>query len=288
MKAIILAAGKGTRLKPLTYGIPKPLLPVKGKPIVDWVIGNILTSKDIDEIIVAIAGFTSEEFSERVMSHTHGICIENYLKNLNYGRKIKTIPTPQRETAGDLKFVLDEIGLKSGTVIVAYGDNLTKVDMSKLLKYHEDCKKKLGISGTVLLFEVPEKDVNRFGIAKTKKVDGFDLIETFIEKPKISEAPSRLANAGYYVLEVEDIFDMLTKERIKVEQSLFPALAKKGKLAGYVEKIPFWIDIGTLEAYEEANKLAHENLIIPPSISNNEAAISNLSAEQFTNGDKNE
>ncbi len=263
VKAIILAAGKGTRLQPLTFGIPKPLLPVKGKPMIEWVIRSIL-SKKIDEIIVGVPGTTGEDIQDRVLSHIHGICIDAYLKNMNFGCKIKTVPTTQRETGGDLRYILEETHMKKGKIIVVYGDNLTSFNVDQLLDYHDKCKAELDISGTVVLFEAPENELHRFGIAKIKKVKGFDLIENFIEKPTIQQAPSRFASAGYYVLEVEEIFDMLSREKIKVEHSLFPALASQDKLAGFITKLPYWIDISTLESYELANKLAHENLIIPP------------------------
>jgi mannose-1-phosphate guanylyltransferase len=268
MKAIILAAGKGTRLRPLTYGIPKPLLPVNGRPVIDWVIRNVLTCDDVDEIFVAIPGTIGTDFHERVLSHTHGICVDSYLKNLDYRLPIRTVPTPQRETAGDLLHVLMENDLKKGTILVAYGDNLTHVNLKPMLNYHRRMKKKLGISATVLLFEVPEKDVDRFGIAKIKDVGGFKLIDKFIEKPGIKDAPSRLANAGYYIFDIEDILDLFPKEKVKMEQSIFPILASRNKLAAFVCKLPFWIDIGTIEAYEEANKMAHESLIIPPPLPN--------------------
>lgn len=264
MKAIILAAGRGTRLYPLTYGIPKPLLPIKGTPMIDWVIRSIL-NKRIDEIIVGISGTIGENTEERVLSHIHGICIDSYLKNLNYDCRIRTVPTPQRETGGDLRYILEEIHMKKGRIIVVYGDNLTEFDVDKLLDYHERCKEELGIAGTVVLFEAPENELHRFGIAKLKNVKGFDLITSFIEKPTQQEAPSRLANAGYYVLEVDEVFDMLPRERIKTEHSIFPVLASQNKLAGFVTKLPYWIDISTLEAYNVANRMAHDNLIIPPS-----------------------
>ena len=263
VKAIILAGGKGTRLRPLTYGIPKPLLPIKGTPMVEWIIRSI-ASPQIDEVIVGVSGTVGEDIQERVLSHIHGICIESYLRNVNYGFKIRTIPTPMRETAGDLRYILEETGMKKGRIIVAYGDNLTQVNIEELLKYHENAKNQLGAVGTVVLFEAPEQDVSRFGIAKLKEVNGINLIEHFIEKPALSQAPSRFANAGYYVLDVEEIFDMLSREKIKVEHSLFPALASQNKLAGFITKLPYWIDISTLEAYDKANRIMHDNLIIPP------------------------
>src|SRR3989338_1085487 len=161
MKAIILAAGKGTRLQPLTYGIPKPLLPIKGRPMIDWVIRSILSYDRIDEIIIAISGTTGDDLHERILSHTHGICIDSYVKNLGYNCNIRTIPTPQRETSGDLKFVLEEANIRKDKVLVVYGDNLTSFDVGKMDEYHDECRKELGIASTVLLFEAPEKDVSR-------------------------------------------------------------------------------------------------------------------------------
>ncbi|MFH0832246.1 MAG: NDP-sugar synthase [Candidatus Aenigmatarchaeota archaeon] len=267
MKAIILAAGRGTRLRPLTYGIPKPLLPVKGTPMIDWVIRSI-SSEKIEEIIVGTSGTIGENMEERVLSHIHGICIDSYLKNQTYDCKIRTVPTLQRETGGDLRYILEEINMKKGKIIVVYGDNLTSFNIDKLLDYHEKCKNELGIAGTVVLFESPESDVNRFGIAKLKNVKGFDLVTSFIEKPSLQEAPSRYASAGYYILEVDEVFDMLPHEKVKVEHSVFPVLASQNKLAGYITKLPYWIDISTLEAYITANKMAHDGLIIPPSLPN--------------------
>jgi NDP-sugar pyrophosphorylase family protein len=271
VKAIILAAGKGTRLRPLTYGVPKPLLPVKGRPIIDWVIRNILTNRDTEEILIGISGTAGNDLHERILTHTHGICIDSYIKNVNHNCPIRTVLTPQRETAGDLLHILEESGIRKGRILVAYGDNLTTFDMNQMVNYHTRCREKLGISGTVLLFEVPERDVNRFGIAKLRNVEGFNLIEEFVEKPKLEEAPSRFANAGYYIFETEDIINLFPRERIKVENSIFPELAKQGKLAACVVKLPFWLDIGTLQAYEEANQLAHESLIIPPPVPNDDS-----------------
>lgn len=274
MKAIILAAGKGTRLRPLTYGIPKPLLPVKGKPMLDWVMGSIM-HKDLEEIIVAVPGTTGEGAQDRILSHIQGIAVDTYLRNLDFGISIRTIPTPMRETAGDLRFVLEEIGMHKGKVIVVYGDNLTSFDFDQMIKYHDRCKKELGTSCTVLLFEAPENELNRFGIAKIKQVNDLNLIEYFIEKPTLQQAPSKYASAGYYIIDVEEVFDILPRTKVKVEHSVFPQLAAEGKLAGFITKLPYWIDISTLEAYNLANKLAHENLILAPPITENKNGNNN-------------
>lgn len=267
MKAIILAAGKGTRLRPLTYGIPKPLLPVKGRPMIDWVIRSL--GKSVDEIIVGVSGSTGADAEERTLSHIHGICLDSYLKRKDYGCPVRTIPTPQRETAGDLTYILEETGIKDGMIIVVYGDNLTDFDLTKMVDYHEKCRQQNGTVATVLLFEAPKNELHRFGIAKLKKQKGFNIIEEFVEKPE--NPPSNFASGGYYILDVKDILKYLPKERIKVENSLFPKLAKQGKLAGFISDLPFWLDISTLQAYEEANRMAHEkNFILPPPIGGRE------------------
>jgi len=263
MKAIILAAGHGTRLRPLTYGIPKPLLPVKGKPMLDWILRSVL-HKEIDEIIVAIPGTVGNNVEDRILSHIHGISIDTYLRNLNLDMNIKTIPTPMRETGGDLRFVLEESDISKGKIVVVYGDNLTSFDFDQMVGYHNRCREELGVYGTILLFEAPEQELHRFGIAKINKVKDFDLIEYFIEKPDIMQAPSRLANGGYYILEVDDVFNMLPKGKAKVEHSLFPQLASENRLAGFISKLPFWVDISTMEAYNLANQLAYDNLILAP------------------------
>jgi mannose-1-phosphate guanylyltransferase len=269
MKAIILAAGKGTRLRPLTYGVPKPLLPLNGRPMLDWVIRSVLSGKRIDEIFVGISGTSGKELHERILSHTHGICIDSYLKNMDYGVPVNTVTTPQRETAGDILHILQENGITEGPVLVAYGDNLTSFDIGKMMEYHARCRESMGVSATVLLFEAPEDEVHRFGIADVKNSSGFTLINSFVEKPKKEDAPSRLANGGYYILEIGDIMNIFPREKIKVEQSIFPELARQGKLAGFVTRLPFWLDISTIEAYQEASKMAHEGMIIAPPLPEN-------------------
>lgn len=240
MKAVILAAGKGTRMKPLTYGIPKPLLPVGGKPVVDYVIDNLMTAHgEISEIFVAVSYM--REVIESYLSHTP----RDHLK-------IETVTTLGWETGGDLHAVVVEKGI-SEPVVVAYGDNVTNLNIGEMVKFH----KKSGKLATIALFRVPFEDVDRFGIAE---VAG-DLVTSFIEKPPKKEAKSNLANAGYYILEPQ-LLERIPHKKVKIEHVLFPSLAKEGQLGAFIYNPSYWLDIGTIDAYRKANRMIEG--ILPP------------------------
>jgi len=143
MKAIILAAGEGKRLRPLTYGIPKPLLPVGGRPVIDYVIDNIKKCGEIDKVYIAV-------------SHMKDT-LESYLRNNEYGGlEIEPVTTLGWETGGDLKAVLIHAGINDEPVLVCYGDNITTVDTAQLVDAH---KKNEGAYATLSLFGVPQEDV---------------------------------------------------------------------------------------------------------------------------------
>lgn len=238
MKGIILAGGKGTRLQPLTYAIPKPMLPVGGKPVIDYAIANLKTNKAIDKIYLGV-------------SHMSEV-MEHYFEHVNYGVPIELVSTPAWETGGDLKTIVNEKHVNE-PVVVAYGDLVAQLDVGKMIEFH----KKTGKLATLALFEVPEADAKRFGIAEVKD----DLVTKFVEKPQPGTIKSTLANAGYYILE-PDALKQLEFEKAKVEDKLFPKLVSEGQLAGYTVKMPYWLDIGTVESYRKANRLI-EGIIAP-------------------------
>jgi mannose-1-phosphate guanylyltransferase len=241
LKAIILAAGKGVRLRPLTYGIPKPLLPVGGKPVIDFVIDNLRTCKEIDSIYVGV-------------SHMQNM-ISSYLVHTPRDKVlVETISTLCWETGGDIKAIAVEKDLNE-TIVVAYGDNVTKLNVDKLVKVH----RKMGKSATVALFRVPWNEVQRFGVAKVDR----GIVTDFVEKPERGKALSNIANVGYYVLE-PDVISRIPYGKVKMESELFPKLADEGELAGLVYTLKYWLDIGTLDAYRKANRMI-EGILPPPS-----------------------
>ena len=242
MKALILAAGEGKRLRPLTYAIPKPLLPVAGIPTIEYVIRNLEAVPEITEIYVGISHLEDN--------------IKKYFANRTFRVPVKTVHTECLETGGDLK-ILAKAANVTETFFACNGDNITEINLSEALKLHKEKKAK----GTVVLFKVPKEDVSRFGIGK---VESNGMVSKFIEKPSLESAPSQLAHTGYAILEPETI-DMIPEGSSRVEKVVFEKLAEQKKLYAYVSNPPHWIDIGTYESYLEANKIILQKKgIIPP------------------------
>ena len=241
MKAIVLAAGEGSRLRPLTYAIPKPLLPVAGKPVIDYVLDNLLKCKEIDEVIVAVSHMAQ-----------HEAALKNYLYNTRDSVEVRVVPTMGWGSGGDLKIVATECGIKD-TFVVAYGDVVTDIDVSSLVKAHN----KNAAPVTMALFEVPYKDIGKFGAVA---MEG-DKVVKFVEKPKETDAPSNTANACYFVME-PDVLEHIPHGKTKLEADTFPKLAQANKLRGVKCTPSMWVDVGTLKSYLRANKMAE--LLLPP------------------------
>lgn len=241
MKAIVLAAGEGRRLRPLTYGIPKPLLPVGGRPVIDYVLDNLEKCPEIDTAYIAVSHMKST--------------IESYLSHAGRGGlALETVSANGWETGGDLKTVIAHRGLGREPVLVCYGDNVTNIDVGALVASHAGNP---DANATLSLFEVPAEDAPRFGIAELSG----KKITRFVEKPAPGTVDSRLANAGYFVLEPSALLEA-EEEKFKIEKEYFPKWAEAGKLCGQVQELHMWIDIGTAEAYRHANRLVEE--ILPP------------------------
>lgn len=224
-KALILAGGKGTRMRPFTYEMPKPMIPVKGKPLVQHII-ELCRKHDIREIILSI-GYLGDKIREHFGDGAHlGVDIKYVEEREEMG------------TAGPLNLARD---LLDGPFLMFNGDVISNIDLADFISFHTDKK---GLA-TIALTQV--EDTSAFGVARLKG----DRIVGFIEKPKKGEQ-SKLINAGVYLLEPE-VLDYMPKGKAMIETDVFPKLSNEGNLYGY----PFdgqWFDTGTPEAYERAIK----------------------------------
>ncbi len=226
LKAVILCGGKGERMRPITYEMPKPLLPVQGKPILQHIL-DLLTKYDIRDVTFAV-GHLKEK-------------IRNYFGDgLNYGIRASYVEEDNPlGTAGPLKFFEGRV---NETFIVSNGDELKDIDIDEMLLRHKRNK----AFATIALSEV--KNPNAYGVAR---LDGEKILE-FVEKPTIGNEPSKFINAGFYFLEPE-IFKFIPDGFAMLERDVFPKVAKEGKLYGYKFKGQ-WFDTGNLERYEIAIK----------------------------------
>lgn len=227
MKAIILAGGLGTRLRPLTYEIPKPLIPIHGKPLIYHLI-NLFRKYGINEIILAI-GHMADIIQKQIKPGS------DYGFNINY-----VIEEEPLGTAGCLNLLKNKL---TETFAMTNGDELKDFDIKEMIDFH----KNTGGLATIALLEV--EDPSKYGVARLKE----NKILEFIEKPKKEEAPSNLINSGFYILEPEIIDLIKDKKFAMMETDIFPVLAKQGKLFGYKFKGQ-WFDTGTFERYEKAIK----------------------------------
>lgn len=217
VKAVLLVGGMGTRLRPLTYRIPKPLVPVVGKPLIMHVIDSI--PAEVDEVIVPIS------YKKEMM--------EDYLKRNRPKRKVTLVDEPDPlGTGGAVGNVRDRI---DGQFLVINGDSIASLDIARFIKFHRSKKAFASIS----LW--PVDDPTPYGVVDLEK-DG--RIRRFQEKPKKDEAFSNLINAGAYALEHE-ILDYIGKGFVSMERDVFPKILDKGMYGMRFEG--YWIDCGRRE-----------------------------------------
>lgn len=219
MKAIVLAGGEGTRLKPLTYKRPKPLMPVAGRPCIDYVIRSLVAS-GFQEIITTTA-YLSDTL---IKSIGDGV---GYNASILY-----SFEANPAGTAGAVRRVANFV---DDTFVVAMGDILADVDFRALYDFH---RRKGGVV-TIALTEV--EDPTQYGIVG---LDAKGRIQKFKEKPTKEAAFSKLANAGIYVCEPEILDFIPADQKFDFSKDLFPKLMSKG-LALYGQRLEgVWMDIG--------------------------------------------
>ena len=227
MKALVLAGGFATRLRPLSCSRPKTLFPLANQPLIDYTLQN-LAEGGVDTIILSV--YYMAENIVRYLGPT------KYDMGILYSREQRPLGK-----GGGIKNA--EYMLNGEPFIVINGDIITDLDLRRLISFHEE---KGGLA-TIALYQVT--DPSRYG---SVELDREGRITRFVEKPEPGMAPSNLINAGIYVLEPEVLEYMPSEKRFDTEVEVFPILAQERKLFGF-EFHGYWTDIGVPEEYLNAN-----------------------------------
>jgi NDP-sugar pyrophosphorylase family protein len=228
VKALVLAGGFGTRLRPLSCTRPKLLFPVGDQPQIDWTLKN-LNQAGVETVIMAV-NYMAEALV-RYLGPT------KYDLGIIYSREQRPLGT-----GGPIRKARDL--LNGEPFIVLNGDIISDVDYKRLIEYH---KQKGGLA-TVVLVHV--EDPTRYGAVE---LDWEGKIVKFVEKPEPGKAPSNLINAGIYILDPK-VFDYIPEGRkVSIEREVFPVLAEEKKLFGF-ESQGFWVDVGIPDDYLKANR----------------------------------
>jgi mannose-1-phosphate guanylyltransferase len=225
VQALVLAGGEGTRLRPLTYTTPKPVMPLAGRPFLSFML-DWTRSHSVDEVILS-CGFMSD-------------AVKLVLGDIYDGMRLRyVIEEEPLGTAGPVRLAHDE-GLLEERLLVLNGDVLTDIDLTAELEQHA----RTGARATLALY--PVEDTSSYGVVPTAE-DG--QVEAFIEKGG-GDAPTNRINAGAYVIERELVESIPPGRPVSFEREVFPSLVGEG-LYGY-DAAGYWIDIGTPERYLEA------------------------------------
>jgi mannose-1-phosphate guanylyltransferase len=229
MRAVVLVGGFGTRLRPLTYSVPKPMLPVGHLPIIERLVANLVRG-GVTDVTLAL-GFKPEPFLE---AFPDGTCAG---AQLHYAVE----PEPL-DTAGAIRFAAEAAGIDE-TFVVVNGDVLTDLDIATLVDFH----RARGAEATLHLIAVP--DPSAFGVVA---LDDVGRVERFVEKPPPGIEPSNLVNAGTYVLEPSVLGRIPTGRKVSIERETFPAIVADGGVFAMATD-DYWIDTGKPELYLAAN-----------------------------------
>src|SRR3954462_412823 len=230
MKAILLAGGKGTRLRPLTIHTPKPIVPIFERPFLHYQLDLLKRVPEIDEVILSL-NCQPRRIEEPLGAGRAAALAIRYVVE----------PAPLG-TAGAVRYAGESL---HESVVVFNGDVLTNVDLNAVLALHRERKAK----ATIVL--TPVDNPTAYGLVETA-ADG--NIQRFLENPNPDEITCDTINAGIYVLE-PDTFDRIPRDTPwSIERSFFPSLIERHEtFVAYVEP-GYWIDIGTPEKYMQVHR----------------------------------
>jgi len=231
MKAILLAGGKGSRLRPLTLHTPKPIVPIFDRPFLQYQIDLLRQVPEIDEIVLSL------NYQPRRIEEVFG-------DGSDLGLHLRYVvePTPLG-TGGAIKFAAGES--RGEPIVVFNGDVFTAVDLPAVIALHRERKAK----ATIVL--TPVDNPTAYGLVET---DAAGNVLRFLEKPSPDQIVCDTINAGIYVLE-PDTLDRIPKDEVySIERGYFPSLVQNGEtFVAYIYR-GYWIDIGTPEKYRQAHR----------------------------------
>lgn len=231
MKAILLAGGKGTRLRPLTLHTPKPIVPIFDRPFLRYQIDLLRQIPEIDEIVLSL------NYQPRRIEEVFG-------DGSDLGVHISYVVEPSPlGTGGAIKFAAGDY--RGEPLIVFNGDVFTSVDLPAVLTLHRERR----ATATIVL--TPVDNPTAYGLVET---DADGNVRDFLEKPTADQIRCDTINAGIYVLEPESLDRIPADTVYSIERGYFPSLvADKSTFVAYVYR-GYWIDIGTPEKYRQAHR----------------------------------
>ena len=238
MKAMILAAGKGTRVRPITYTVPKPMIPILQKPVMEFLV-ELLRQHGFDQIMVNVSHLADE--------------IEGYFRDgQRLGVEIAysfegqivdgTLVGEAVGSAGGMRRIQDFWPFFDDTFVVLCGDALIDLDLSAAVKWHRE----QGAIATVVMKSVPREEVSSYGVVVT---DESGRIKTFQEKPAVEEALSTSINTGIYIFEPEILNYIPSGQEYDIGSQLFPKLVEMNAPFYGVTMDFQWVDIGKVPDY---------------------------------------
>ncbi|HEY9728040.1 MAG TPA: NDP-sugar synthase [Chroococcales cyanobacterium] len=241
MKAMILAAGKGTRVRPITYTTPKPLIPILQKPVMEFLL-ELLRQHGFDQIVVNVSHLAKEiedyfkdgqRFGVQIAYSFEGRIVDGQLIGEALG------------SAGGMRRIHDFYPFFDDTFVVLCGDALIDLDLTAAVKWH----KQKGAIATIVTKAVPREQVPSYGVVVT---DETGRVKTFQEKPSVEEALSTSINTGIYIFEPEVLDYIPSGQEYDIGSELFPRLVEMGA-PFYAVSMDFeWVDIGKVPDYWHA------------------------------------
>jgi mannose-1-phosphate guanylyltransferase len=241
MKAMILAAGKGTRVRPITHTIPKPLIPILQKPVMEFLL-ELLRQHGFDQVVVNVSHLANEiesyfrdgqRFGVEIAYSFEGRIVDGQLVGEALG------------SAGGMRRIHDFYPFFDDTFVVLCGDALIDLDLSAAVKWH----KQKGAIATIVTKSVPLEQVPSYGVVVT---DDTGRIKTFQEKPSVEEALSTNINTGIYIFEPEVLDYIPSGQEYDIGSELFPKLVEMNA-PFYAVPMDFqWVDIGKVPDYWRA------------------------------------